>query len=84
MRLGKVGSSSVPGKILGAPAFHLWQLHLSWWSTEPTQGSALIKSRLSWSSLVAQRVKVLTFSLMWHGFNSWTGNFPNSQAWPKI
>ena len=48
-----------------------------------------IKKKLKRSSLVAQRVKDPSLwmqwlgSLLWHGFESWSGNFHMPQARPK-
>ena len=39
--------------------------------------------RLFWSSLVAQQVKDLALSLIWHGFDPWLGNLRMLQMWPK-
>ena len=42
-----------------------------------------------WSSLVAQRVRDLAFSLqwfgllLWHRFGPWLGNVHKPQVWPK-
>ena len=32
---------------------------------------------------VAQLVKDLALSLLWHRFDPWPGNFPMLRAWPK-
>ena len=32
---------------------------------------------------MAQQVKDLALSLLWHGFHPWPGNFCVPQAWPK-
>ena len=39
---------------------------------------------ISWSSLVAQLLKDLALSLLWHGFNPWPGNFHMPWAGPKL
>ena len=36
-----------------------------------------------WSSLVAQQVKGLALSLLWHGFDTWPRKFCMHRAWPK-
>ena len=35
------------------------------------------------SSLVAQQIKDLALSLLWHGFNSWLRNFHRLEEWQK-
>ena len=40
-------------------------------------------SLTNWSSLVAQLVRDLVLSLLWHGFDPWPQNFCTPQAQPK-